>query len=96
MVCSPQFVGVVPSVSTMHLQSTTMAASDIGDYFTIGTQVKIITIYHKEYKGEIVAFDHKTKTLMISILWKSQSPLNSAQRHPEQMTWGLCSVRNRL
>lgn len=88
-VCSLLFVGVVPSVSAMHLHSTAMATSDICEYFTIGGQVKIVTLNYKEYKGEVVAFDHKTKTLIISILWKSQSPL---KHKGSRNTWGFVQI----
>lgn len=66
--------------TAMHIRPATMAYAQICEYFAVGTEVRIETINHKTYRGDVVAFDHKTKTLMISILWKLQSPSNSTQR----------------
>ena len=55
----------------MPIQQPVMASSEI---FTIGSHVKVVTSTKKEWKGEVVAFDYDTKTLMLSIL--SASGLN--------------------
>lgn len=41
-----------------------------GEYFSIGSTVSCITCYNQNIRGEVLAFDHGSKMLAISILFK--------------------------
>lgn len=54
-------------------QQLKMAAVDC---FSIGSTVMCTTCFNEEFEGEVLAFDHNTKMLILSILFKPPTKFN--------------------
>jgi len=48
------------------MSSTNPPSNDSNDYFYPGSIVKCVTCYGAEVQGEVIAFDHNTKILVLS------------------------------
>lgn len=73
----------------------------VGDCFTIGSTVSCTTCFNQNIEGEVLAFDHQTKMLILSILFikKFISPLQRYEwpkkkisHHPSSFPFGVQST----
>lgn len=54
----------------------------VSDCFAIGSTVSCTTCFQQNIEGEVMAFDHLTKMLILSILFtKSKNQMNGIYRH---------------
>ena len=71
-----------------------MASSE---YFDIGMELEVTNRFHEKYRGEVVAFDSQTKTMVLSILFNRQRSGNHGENlvkvaHTPMFTSPACEL----